>query len=257
MESGAPTCPFGVIERKEAFARTLALAAAVNCPHSPNDLDAVMECLRKTDPINLVYNETGNYGVVEYPFVPIVDGSFLDEAPEVSLKTKNFKQTKILAGTCKDEGSYFLLYHLVDIFKKNEDVYVSREDFVKIVDELNPYLPKIAKNAIVYEYTDWLDPDDPIKNRDAVDKMVGDYHFTCHVNEMGNRFAAAGNDVFMYHFVHRSSYSPWPKWMGVIHADEINFVFGEPMDPKFGYTPAEVSFSRKMMRFWANFAKTG
>jgi len=257
LQSGGPTCPWAIIDRKEAFSRTLALASAVNCPSSPNDLEAVMECLRKTDPLNLVFNETGNYGVVEFPFVPIVDGSFLDESPEVSLKTKNFKKTKLLTGSCKEEGTYWLIYHLVDLFKKNEDVYISRDDFIKIVDELNPYVSKVGRNAIGYEYTDWLDPDDPIKNRDAVDKMVVDYHFTCHVNEVSNRYAASGNDVYMYYLVHRSSYSPWPKWMGVVHGDEINFIFGEPLDPKYGYTPAEVALSRKMMKYWANFAKTG
>ena len=257
MQSGGPTCPWAIIDRKEAKSRSLALAAAVSCPSSEDDLESVIECLRRTDPLSLVFNETGNFGVVEFPFVPIVDGSFLDELPEVSLKTKNFKKTKIMTGSCKDEGTFFIIYHLVDMFKKTEDVYISRDDFVKIVDELNPYVPKIGKEAILYEYTDWLDPDDPIKNRDSVDKMVGDYHFTCHVNELANKYAASGNDVFMYYLVHRSSYSPWPKWMGVVHGDEINFIFGEPIDPKFGYTPAEVALSRKFMRFWANFAKTG
>ena len=44
---------------------------------------------------------------------------------------------------------------------------------------------------------------------------------------------------------------------GVMHADEINFVFGEPLDPKKGYNKEEIELSRLMMKYWANFAKTG
>lgn len=187
LQSGGPTCPWALFDRNEAITRALNLAASVGCPSSPDDLDPVIECLRKVDPYDLVHNVTGEFGVVDFPFVPVVDGSFLDEAPEVSLQTKNFKKTKLLLGSDREEGHFFIIYHLIDMFKKNEDVYISREDFVRIVQELHPYMSKLGHEAILHEYTDWLDPNDPIKLRDAVDKMVGDFYFTCHVNEIAHR----------------------------------------------------------------------
>lgn len=42
-----------------------------------------------------------------------------------------------------------------------------------------------------------------------------------------------------------------------MHADEISYIFGEPLDPSKGYTHEEVLLSKRMMRYWANFAKTG
>ena len=46
--------------------------------------------------------------------------------------------------------------------------------------------------------------------------------------------------------------------MGVMHGDEINFIFGEPL--RYGYdkyyTPAEVLLSERMIAFWTNFART-
>ena len=43
-----------------------------------------------------------------------------------------------------------------------------------------------------------------------------------------------------------------------MHADEINFVFGEPFNKThFTYTEEEVKLSKTMMSYWANFAKTG
>ena len=136
-------------------------------------------------------------------------------------------------------------------------MYVDREDFIHSVKELNPFVGNLARQAIIFEYTDWSNPEDPIKNRDAIDKIVGDYHFTCNVNEFAHRYAEMGNNVYMYYFTHRSSVHLWPSWTGVLHADEINFVFGEPLNPAKGYLPQEVELGKKMMRYWANFARTG
>ena len=72
-------------------------------------------------------------------FTPIIDGSFLDEKPAVSLKKKEFKKTNILIGANKDEGFYFILYYLSDMFKRQEDVFINREDFERSIIELNVY----------------------------------------------------------------------------------------------------------------------
>lgn len=45
--------------------------------------------------------------------------------------------------------------------------------------------------------------------------------------------------------------------MGVIHGYEIEFVFGLPLDKRLNYTAEEEKLSRRMMRHWANFARTG
>ena len=45
-------------------------------------------------------------------FTPIIDGSFLDEKPAVSLKRKEFKKTNILMGANKDEGMFFIFYYM-------------------------------------------------------------------------------------------------------------------------------------------------
>merc|ERR1712241_1000020 len=39
--------------------------------------------------------------------------------------------------------------------------------------------------------------------------------------------------------------------------DEIAFVFGFPLNRSRGYDEAEIRLAKKMMTYWANFAKTG
>ncbi|GLG99963.1 Acetylcholinesterase, partial [Gryllus bimaculatus] len=255
-QSGAATAPWAVITREESVLRGLRLAEAVGCPHQRSQLREVVDCLRSKDATELVNNEWGTLGICEFPFVPIVDGALLDDHPTRSLASKNFKKTNILMGSNTEEGYYFIIYYLTNLFKKEENVYVSRAEYLKAVHELNPYVNAVGRQAIVFEYTDWANPDDPIGNRDALDKMVGDYHFTCNVNEFAHRYAETGNNVYMYYFRHRSQSNPWPSWTGVMHGDEINYIFGEPLNPEHPYSPQEVELARRMMRYWANFAKT-
>lgn len=257
MQSGTATAPWSLQERGGAMDAAMRLAEALHCPHEPGELEAMLACLREQDPETMVNSETGNFGVVEFAFVPVVDGAFLDETPHESLASKNFKKTPVLLGSNRDEGTYFLIYYLTELFRRDESVYLSRSDFVRAVRDLNPYVSELAQQAIVFQYTDWLNPEDPIKNRDAVDKIVGDYHFTCSVSEWAYQYALAGSPVYVYYFTHRSSQNAWPQWMGVIHGEEIAFLFGEPLNKSLGYRPDEDAFSRRLMRYWANFAKTG
>lgn len=65
--------------------------------------------------------------------------------------------------------------------------------------------------------------------------------------------------IFLYHFNHRTENSPWPDWAGVMHGDEIAYVFGDPLrlHPAVAYTEQERGLARDMMTYWANFAKSG
>lgn len=256
MQSGSATAPWAIISKEESILRGLRLAEAVGCPHDHNNLTAVIECLRTVNATELVRNEPSS-GICDFPFVPIIDGAFLDELPSKSLRNNNFKKTNIMMGSNSEEGYWFIMYFLPSIFRREEDITVSRPEFEVSVRDLHPYFNEVVRQAIIFEYTDWLSPDDGAMYRNAIDKMVGDYHFTCNVNEFAYYYALAGNNVYMYYYTHRSSQNLWPKWMGVLHGDEISFIFGHPLNPEKSYKLEEQELSRQMMTYWANFAKTG
>ena len=44
---------------------------------------------------------------------------------------------------------------------------------------------------------------------------------------------------------------------GVLHADEIADIFGQPLDDAYGFAEKDKELSRDLMTYWANFAKTG
>ena len=94
--------------------RTMRLAETVKCPSDKSNPEPMIQCLRQKNATQLVNNEWLGItvGICEFPFVPIIDGSFLDETPQTALEAKNFKKTNVLLGANRDEGFYFILYYL-------------------------------------------------------------------------------------------------------------------------------------------------
>ena len=84
------------------------------------EMSYMADCLREVDATELVNAEWNGivYGIMGCPFTPVFDGHFFPDSPAKALKRKNFKKTSILLGTNRNEGHYFLIYYLTDIFKK-------------------------------------------------------------------------------------------------------------------------------------------
>lgn len=169
-------------------------------------------------------------------------------------------------GSNLNEANYFIPYHLTDAYRKEllftkDELITSDNMFDQCANLLLPEKFKfnpVIRNAILFEYKDWELPASPLRRQDALDKMLGDYIFTCNVNEFAQKYDQAGNPVYYYYFTHRSSQQTWPAWEGALHGYEINFIFGEPLNTvKYTYTEDEKELSRRFMRYWANFARTG
>ncbi|XP_066841267.1 acetylcholinesterase [Anser cygnoides] len=165
-------------------------------------------------------------------------------------------EAEVLLGAVRDEGSYFLVYGVPGFGKDNESL-ISRGGVPGGVRLGVPQATELAAEAVVLHYTDWLDQDNPVKNREALDDIVGDHNVVCPLMHFAQRWAERGGAVFAYLFDHRASNLPWPPWMGVPHGYEIEFVFGQPLKAGLNYTAEEQELSRRIMRYWGNFARTG
>ncbi|KAM9827499.1 acetylcholinesterase [Neosynchiropus ocellatus] len=277
LQSGVPNCPWASVSPAEARKRATALGKLVGC-NGGNDTELV-DCLRVKTPQELIDQEWHVLpwsSIFRFSFVPVVDGEVLPDSPEAMLNSGNFKDTQILLGVNQDEGSYFLLYGAPG-FSKDNDSLISREDFVEGIKLIVPHANDIGMEAVVLQYTDWMDENNGVKNRDAMDDIVGDHNVICPLSHFARSYAQhfalkanmgsshglmnmGGNTqggVYLYLFDHRASNMVWPEWMGVIHGYEIEFVFGLPLEKKLNYTLDEEKLSRRMMRYWANFARTG
>lgn len=55
----------------------------------------------------------------------------------------------------------------------------------------------------------------------------------------------------------RTSTNVWGDWMGVMHGDEVEYVFGHPINKSLTYSEIERDLSYKIIRNFAEFAYTG
>jgi acetylcholinesterase len=143
---------------------------------------------------------------------------------------------------------------------------MTREQYLYGLDTLFQYYPQYrphyrldtaAMDAVKFQYSDFLDPNDTDKNLHSLDMAASDSQFICPLNQFAQLYSQAGLDVFAYYFTQRYESNPWPDWMGVLHGDEIFFLFGEPFRYRANYTDDERALSRQMITYWSNFAKTG
>ncbi|KAM9359168.1 cholinesterase-like isoform 1-T2 [Symphorus nematophorus] len=257
MQSGSPNAPWATISQTEAWSRSTKLATLLGCPTSdPAKLEA---CLQMADPGTITLKQ---YDVLTKPsllalgFAPVVDGDFLPDEVEVLLSTGTLPKKEVLLGLNKDEGTYFLVYG-VPGFDIKSDSLISRNEFLKGVDLSMTNANDVTKEAAIFQYTDWTEENNKMKNRDSLGTLVGDQLFVCPVLEFAHRYSQHGGKTFLYFFDHQSSVNPWPAWMGVMHGYEIEFVFGMPLNASLGYMKNEVNMTKKFMKHWVNFAQTG
>uniref|UniRef100_A0A8D0M4N3 Carboxylesterase type B domain-containing protein n=1 Tax=Sus scrofa TaxID=9823 RepID=A0A8D0M4N3_PIG len=88
--------------------------------------------------------------------------------------------------------------------------------------------------------------------------LLGDVFFVVPGLVTAQYHRDAGAPVYFYEFQHRPQClkDRKPAFVKADHTDEIRFVFGGAF-LKEGATEEEKWLSRKMMRYWANFARSG
>lgn len=133
--------PWAVTTQREAQRRTLELAFDyLKCPPT-SDMSAVAACLRSFDAQTLVDEQWVTRGVMQFPFIPVVDGVFLPDSPDELLKRKEFKRCPILLGSNENEASFFLIYELTDRLKLDRRT-MTRTDYVASLETLFEYYPQ-------------------------------------------------------------------------------------------------------------------
>uniref|UniRef100_A0A3Q3WGI4 Carboxylesterase type B domain-containing protein n=1 Tax=Mola mola TaxID=94237 RepID=A0A3Q3WGI4_MOLML len=248
MQNGVPTTPWASLSLEETWNRARKLGSLLGCS-DPAELEA---CLQQVDVNQLATMQFGvmGPGFGGYPFIPVVDGVFLPDTIEALMTSESLRKKEVLLGLNRDEGTYFLIYG-VPGFDLGESL-ITKKQFLYGIDLIFPGGSEI-EDVLMSEYINPASLKNPAVYREALIRMVTDTTFNCPVQG----YAQISGKPFLYHFLHRSSVNPWPEWMGVMHGYEIEFVFGRPLIPSLGYTEEEVEMSKRFMKHWANFARTG
>nr|XP_044617445.1 liver carboxylesterase-like isoform X3 [Equus asinus] len=212
----------------------------------------IVDCLRQKTEDELLETSLK----MSHPFLPaVVDGVLLPKMPEEILAEKKFNTVPYIVGINKQEFGWIipmmLGYPLSEgklDQKKATSLLWKSYPIVHIPEELTP--------VAIEKYLGGTD--DPIKKKDLFLDLIGDVMFGVPSVTVARLHRDAGASTYMYEFQYRPSFSSDTKPKTVIgdHGDEVFSVFGAPF-LKEGASEEEIKLSKMVMKFWANFARTG
>lgn len=259
MMSGTLIAGWAMLSKQENIRRAKIMCNALKCPISSRR--DMLNCLIKanaTDITNAQWNVLVRY--FDLSFGPVIDGYFLPDNSHQTVRDYINNDTKkdILLGFVKNEGTYFLTYGFKKNFKPNGEIALDASSYERIVgtivkpDDIN----SLQLDSISYLYGLSSLTNDTEKYTHILESVVGDREFKCPTIEFAMAMSQFAN-VYMYSLEHRSSVNPWPKWMGVMHGYDIEFVFARALSGTKNYTTEERTLTDRMTGFWANFSKSG
>ncbi|XP_062978213.1 cholinesterase-like isoform X2 [Elgaria multicarinata webbii] len=256
LQSGAPNAIWSWKSPEEAKQNALNFSQLLGCAEG-NDT-AVVSCLQEKDAMEFAEHEQFLYHaskfILDIPFAPTTDGDFLLDAPQRLVEAGKIHHKPILIGAASDEGSIFVTF----LFADTNHSLISWEQFRKGISMTLRKGTEEAVQAVLLEYS--KEDHGLAKYRWSLSQSGGDFLFVCPAATFAAKLSEAGSPVYSYSFTHHTSASAWPEWTGAPHGAEVPYLFGT-LESAVGanrtYTKAEGALSRRMMRYWAEFSRSG
>lgn len=262
LQSGSLDNKWSLDSPQRAMQKSLALARRHDC--LMDKIVDTIQCLKSVPAAKLIESIWDNLEFLEFPFVIVSrDRNFFKglDAYKALRYGNHSTDVDLMIGLNHDEGNYWNIYNLPQYFDKPEQPLLSEEDFLDCVNIAFKTQPTLVREAASFIYMDRRCEHTLYKNKyyaEQVNQMVGDYFFTCDSIWLAEHMKTSNGKIYIYYFDQPSSANPWPKWAGVMHGYEIEYVFGVPMyNSTAGYTFQERIFSEKVLKYWTNFASYG
>ncbi|XP_070593959.1 acetylcholinesterase-like isoform X2 [Erythrolamprus reginae] len=218
---------------------------------------SIVHCLQTKNVSELIQHEIAmsfKSFLADFPFRPTVDGEFLLGDPEKLMEEGQIQVKPVLIGATSDEAATYV--HTV--FPNITNNLINQEQLLKGIRLLVPNATEDFIRTIAMKYSEGQHG--RAQYRSAMSNFYTDRIFSCPLMEAAGNIRKTGSPVYAYLFAHRPSWSIWPEWIGASHSAEVPFVFGSFESVNLinqTYTEAEARLSRKMMHYWAEFARTG
>nr|XP_034378066.1 pyrethroid hydrolase Ces2e isoform X3 [Arvicanthis niloticus] len=248
MESGVAVLPDLISSSYEVVYRIVANLSGCVAVNS----EALVHCLRgKSEADILAINKV-------FKIIPaVVDGEFLPKHPQELLASADFHPVPSIIGVNNDEYGWIISkVRFISTQKIEEITRKTLPDVLKST-ALKMMLPPECGDLLMEEYMG--DTEDPETLQAQFREMKGDFMFVIPALQVAH-FQRSHAPVYFYEFQHQSSFfkDVRPPHVKADHADEIFLVFGYQFgNIKLPHTEEEELLSRKIMKYWANFARHG
>ncbi|XP_027261563.1 liver carboxylesterase-like isoform X1 [Cricetulus griseus] len=247
MQSGVALLPDLISEKSEVVYTTVANLSGCKA----EDTEALVHCLRDKSKaeilaINQVFTMTPG----------VVDGMFLPRHPRELLASVDFHPVPSIVGIDSDEFGWGVpMFMGLDHVIKN----ITRETLPDVLKSTAAHmmLPPECSDLLMEEYMG--DIEDPQTLQAQFRNMMGDFMFVIPALQVAH-FHRSHAPVYFYEFQHQPSYVKHvrPSHVRADHGDHAAFVFGSNLwGMKLDFTEEEKLLSRRMMKYWANFARHG
>ncbi|XP_061181840.1 carboxylesterase 1C-like [Saccostrea echinata] len=244
-----------------------------------NDQDQSMflRCLRYLD-AGFIVNKTDEYSanlgidiLSEIVFTPVLDGDLLQRTPMELIKDKSskeyqfFESIDLIVGNCDMEGAYVV--PLGKAFETKFSFNIS--DGIPKQFLCDGLIPRIVQNyyensssisdLLCQEYTS----EDKTAQSLYVVHFLTDFVFIAPaVDLLQSHASSKSSSTYQFIFSEdlRLFYPNLPSWFhGAGHATELIFLFDarNMTVTNFTLSAKQTSFSKQLIEYWTNFAKTG
>ncbi|XP_023235259.1 acetylcholinesterase-like [Centruroides sculpturatus] len=261
MQSGSIYHPYLTTDVDDSLCMSLKLAGSLNCAKNYDGTIKpyrnIVACMKEKEALDISFAEK-KILFEKYHFLdllPQYGRSFLPSNPIDSFDSIKFSDVDVMLGNVADEGSLFLaLYNKKLIQERNPRM--TKHEAIKYFEKSTGYDQTTLEPIIKQYFENVRDGDFPTIIK-RTHQAIGDSTFKCPTNFLAEKLAEKRFNVFHYTFKHRSGKNIYPKWTGVPHFEEVQFVFGVPLLKTNEYTVEEQEFSRNLIELWTSFAKTG
>ncbi|KAL8212960.1 UNVERIFIED_CONTAM: hypothetical protein K2H54_059835 [Gekko kuhli] len=249
LQSGSPNAPWAWKEPERLKGNSMRIGHLLGCL-SENHSD-VMSCLQRME------IEENGFNKFSFLFAPTVDGEFLPGEPRKLLESGLVQAKSLLIGITSEDGSVYVLYSVPRAIEK--DGLLTWEQLMEGVRATVKRSILNDAKAVALKYLE--NGHEPEHYRRALAQLSKDYFFVCPLAEAAAKLAETGSPVYVYSFNHPVSGFIWHEWMGAAHGSELPYLFGTLSTVRGGanrsLTEAEAALSHKVMRYWAEFARSG
>jgi acetylcholinesterase/cholinesterase len=198
------------------------------------------------------------------PFMPTTDGYYedIESAIDYLEGVNAFSNIKeLMTGLVKDEGTIFPIMLNSKLFQNHtypqiRNLTETRQLFIELAHNETD-IPKSMISYAAESFIKGPKRDSPLKNIQRLSQALGDFIIVCPTLYLADEMIDRNKTVYMYSFNYRPKSSRFDEWMGVIHYEEVPFVFGYPLRKPKQYNKQDIEFSKKIMKIWTHFAKTG
>ncbi|XP_077524779.1 acetylcholinesterase-1-like [Amblyomma americanum] len=239
------------------------------------DLPKTIKCLKKLNARKIIRTLL-RLKLAERVFSPLEGDDFFPYDPLALDTWKNLHVKEVFAGSNLNEGTGFLHYVLKFHHDLLDNLKVDYRATITALLSLFADVPLVTGKKMTKAYFGGYE----VKHSDQkvlelLSEMLGDIVFKCPTHLFAELAALQGVRTYRYLFAYRPSYSIFPKWFGVVHAEELPFALGSLIfstDPSRAsvateslprgflgrsYTTNETAFMRQLMETWGSFVRRG